>query len=161
MGVSKGTSISYRMTELFTVLINFFYDEEESLGYRFLLAVGENWYLFYFGAERLLKARRIESYAQLCSLMGQGSSRFINTLIDNYALVDKPLPHLFRLNRSGVIQFFYLVRQRKVDIWVLDERGVLFTQEGADLYDDTTLINQFNHFFEAVINRITFLSQEG
>ncbi len=161
MGISQGTSITYRMTELFTILINYFYSDEDTSAHRYLLTIGSAWYLFLFGTDRLLKYRKAEGYEALLQLMSQNSSRYINTLIDSYALHDRPLSHCFRVNRCGAIQFFYQIRQRKVDIWVLDERGVLYTQQGAEFYDSMTLINQFNHFFESVMNRIGFLAQEG
>lgn len=54
------------------------------------------------------------------------------------------------------IQLFYSIHYNMADIYIIDENGSLFFQS-IPFHDSKTLINHFNLFFEATINRRAFL----
>ena len=93
-------------------------------------------------------------------LLKRGGPQFIATKMDLHTLSNSPLPVIYEKNKRGIIQLFFYTRRKKVDIYVLDERGTLFHQL-ANFYDQTTLINQYTHFLDSIINRINFLSSDG
>jgi len=80
--------------------------------------------------------------------------------LDRYALTDTPLPAIVAANRPGWVQFFYWPRDATADIYVLDERGSLFSQS-TPYFDAGSLVGQYSRFFEAVLNRMNLLMQEG
>jgi adenylate cyclase class 1 len=157
-GITKGTSISHRLGELLEDLTRWFYGRKGGIG-RYVLAVGKLFYLFSSEGE-LLSYKEFKNLPGLLGVLRQPNQQFIPTVMDRHTLTDLPLPIIYEKNRAGIIQLFYRVRRKKVDIYVLDERGTLFYQV-TDFHDQTTLINQYSHFFEAIINRMNYLTTDG
>jgi adenylate cyclase class 1 len=73
-------------------------------------------------------------------------------VIDRYALGGAILPLIFKVNRPGVIQIVFRVDGDVADVYVVDERGSLFSQRIA-FYDRGALVEHLKIFCEAVINR--------
>ena len=59
------------------------------------------------------------------------------------------MPQLYERNRGGVVQLFYQVRSTQIDVYVLDERGSLYTQR-VELLSDVALVDEFDRFFTAL-----------
>jgi len=79
--------------------------------------------------------------------------------VDRHALLNTPLPSILAKNRTGFIQMFYFCLGNEVDIFVLDENGSLFHQR-VPYFEDEALVNHYSRFFEAVLNRQSFLFQD-
>lgn len=156
-GIIKGTSITHRLTELFSDLSEWLYGSSTGIQSRYLLAIGKKLFVFWEDGGQL-SYTEFKNMQGLKGLLKKPNAQFTNTIIDRHTLHDSPLPVIYQKNKEGVIQLFFYVRRKKVDIYVLDERGTLF-QQAADFYDQTTLINQHSHFFESIINRINFLTE--
>lgn len=158
-GIIKGTSITHRLMELFGDFGKWLQGGKDAGISRYVLAIGSRLFVFWDDGEQL-------SYVEFKNLQGlrgylkRSSPQYLATIIDRHTLTDSPLPLIYEKNKVGIIQLFYRVRRKKVDIFVLDERGTLFHQV-ADYYDQVTLINQYSHFFESIINRINFLANDG
>ena len=100
------------------------------------------------------------SHSGLITALGRPRANFSPVTIDTHALVDSVLPLVYSRNRSGYVQLFYRPQGATVEVYVLDERGSLF-QQTLPFYDAKALLNQYGLFFDAVLNRINFLMQEG
>lgn len=159
MGIIKGTSITHRLMELFSDFSQWFQGSRDASISRYVLAIGSK--LFVFGGDGdQLSYLEFKNLKGLRGLLNKSSPQYITTIIDRHTLTDSPFSLIYEKNKEGIIQLFYFVHRKKVDIYVLDERGTLFHQR-ADYYDQTTLINQYSHFFESIINRINFLATDG
>ncbi|MCW8888619.1 MAG: class I adenylate cyclase [Gammaproteobacteria bacterium] len=158
-GITKGTSITHRLGELFSDLGEWFYDDANASASRYLLALGKQLYLFEREGE-LLRYKEFKKLQDLMVRLSKPNPQFVSTMIDRHTMQDSPIPTIYEKNKNGIIQLFFRVLRKTVEIYVLDERGTLFRQV-SDFYDQTILINQFSHFFESIINRINFLTSEG
>ncbi|MCW8825692.1 MAG: class I adenylate cyclase [Gammaproteobacteria bacterium] len=158
-GITKGTSITHRLGELFSDLGEWFYDDANASASRYLLALGKQLYLFEREGE-LLRYKEFKKLQDLMVRFSKPNPQFVSTMIDRHTMQDSPIPTIYEKNKNGIIQLFFRVLRKTVEIYVLDERGTLFRQV-SDFYDQTILINQFSHFFESIINRINFLTSEG
>ena len=159
MGIIKGTSITHRLMELFGDFSQWFQGSRDASISRYVLAIGTKLFVFWDDGEQLSYVE-FKNLQGLKELLKRSSPQYISTVIDRHTLTDSPLSVICEKNKKGIIQLFYRVRRKKVDIYVLDERGTLYHQV-ADYYDQTTLINQYSHFFESIINRINFLATDG
>jgi len=157
-GIIKGTSITYRISELFSDLTQWF-NENSDCRSRYVLAIGKKFYIFGCDGDQL-SYKELKNLPGLIGIFKQPNQQYLSTVMDRHTMTDLPLPIIYEKNKQGIIQLFFHARSKKVDIYVLDERGTLFNQV-ADFYDQTMLINQYSHFFESIINRINFLTSES
>ncbi len=155
----RGHVAAQRIEKLFHDLVATYYGAKALPQTRYVVAVGRGYYLLWFKGDTL-HYDALGSITSLHSILARPQPTYSPVLIDSQALTDTPLPLIYQRNRSGWVQFFYCPHEEQVDIYVLDERGSLF-QETLPFYDATTLLNQYSRFFDAVLNRINFLMQEG
>jgi adenylate cyclase, class 1 len=90
--------------------------------------------------------QKLGSQQGLITFLSQPSERFVQTRVDSYALLNSPLPLLYRQNRPEVVQTFMNMQSREVAIYVLDERGVLFTQTMA-FHNQHVLLDHLARFY--------------
>jgi hypothetical protein len=92
--------------------------------------------------------------------LSESVSAFVPTRIDPVSMQDSPLPALMTRNEPGLIQLFYRVRERGIQLYVFDEQGAVFQQwvEGADEY---YLLVQQQRFLDTVASRRLLGSTDG
>ncbi len=156
-GIFQGSSMAKRLTALFRDLSQWLHGRSDGCQSRYLLAIGKKLFAFREDGGQLRYAG-YNSMQKLTRLLKKPSAKFISTKFDRHTLVDSPLPAIYEKNREGMIQLFFHVVEKKVENYVLDERGTLF-QQITDFHDQTTLINQHGQFFESIIDRINFLTE--
>ena len=154
-----GRTVAQRLEELVHDLIACYYGPEAVLEARYILAVGRGYYLLWFESD-LLHYQAVEDHAALLQTLGRSCVDFNRVIFDRHTLKETVIPLIYEKNKPGFVQFFYLVEDSGAEVYVLDERGSLFHQRLSSA-DTAHLMNQYTRFFEAVLNRINFLMQEG
>ncbi len=123
--------------------------------FRYLLICGNSFYLLYPGKKRnpdsgkeedALLYIHHESFPDVLRILAEPKPLFTETRIDRYALSNSPFPLMYKTNQKNMVQLFYQVTGKVVEIYVLDEHGSLFYQKTL-FHDDKTLINHFHQFF--------------
>jgi adenylate cyclase class 1 len=115
---------------------------------RFVLRIGDQFYQVHYLEDRYAWAAIGES-VDLDHHLAESLHRFVPTRIDPVSLPDSPLAALLTRNREGVIQVFYRVEERGIQLYVFDECGGVFQQwaPGADEYH---FMIQQRRFFDTV-----------
>ncbi len=155
----KGMTVSHRLVELFNEVIACYYSGKNPLETRYVFAAGHGFFVLQFEGDTL-RYKALESVGGLLKFLGWPQRVFSPVVIDRHALRRTALPLIYSRNKSGYVQFFYRPMGNEVEVHVLDERGSLFFQR-TSFFSSATLLNQFSRFFEAVLNRMNFLMQDG
>ncbi|CAK0772167.1 adenylate cyclase, class 1 [Gammaproteobacteria bacterium] len=154
---SYALSLVRRIEDLYMEAHEFFLGDRTTQTLRYLLVCGNLYYLLYIegGALRYIYK---ESFAEIQRLLAEPNPQFACLHIDQCALVDTPLPLIYRINQANTIQLFYQVVGKNVNIYVLDENGSLYYQR-APFYDDDVLVNHFEEFFEVTLGERSIYSR--
>ena len=155
---SHGPSIAKRIEELFADALRAFYGEAFHEDARYILQCEQYYFVVHRDNNNFVYARK-ENYADLLRYLAEPRARHATTHIDRNALLETVLPTVFTASRAGAIQFFFHTQGKSVDIYVVDEHGSLFSHR-MPYYDDVTLINHFDQFFESVAQRINFSAKK-
>ncbi len=154
----RGGTIARRVASLFEDVLDCYYDANRLPDTRYLVGVEREYYILRLHNDTL-GYQRIPSYSSLLLYLSTPQPRFSPMLFDAQTLEDSVLPHLYARNRTGKVQFYYQVVNDEAEIFVLDERGSLYHQH-QPFHDASTLLTQFERFFEAVRNRLNLLARE-
>jgi adenylate cyclase class 1 len=145
---TRGPFIARRVEEVINGVIRCFYQQEWKETARYLVRVGQHFYVMQ-AENDVPRYERLDSHTALINHLSRPQEHFSPVRLDSWALTDTPLPQLYAVNRPGVVQLFYQVQGSRAQVHVLDEKGSLFTQKVA-FHDGLTLLTQFQRFFESV-----------
>jgi len=155
----RGHIAAQRIDKLFHDLVATWYGAHALRGARYVVAVGRGYYLLSFEGDAL-HYEALPAESNLLAALGRPNNTYRPVVFDPQTLRDSVLPLIYSRNRSGWVQFFYRPLGDLAEIYVLDERGSLF-HETLPYFDAKLLLSQYSRFFDAVLNRINFLMQEG
>ncbi|MBF0218386.1 MAG: class I adenylate cyclase [Gammaproteobacteria bacterium] len=159
LGIRQGTSIPFRLHKLFENMIACFFDGKGQLHRHYILCVGTTIFAITLN-QGIISSEQFANEGELSKFLSQSRYFYNRVTFDEFALLESPLPLIYSNHRSGVIQFFYLVRGNLAHIHILDERGMLFVTEWEYLNSEM-LLRHYDTFFDAVINRMNLLIQDG
>ena len=152
---SHSNAIARRIEELYRDLADAFYRRKADSHLRYVLQVEQAYYLLQ-DEEGSFHYSRQETCADLLDALAEPQTGFNTIRIDRKALVGTPLPAIVERNRPDLLQLFYLPQGDSVDVYVLDPHGALFHQN-VPYSDDAALINHYSRFFDAILNRQSYL----
>lgn len=155
---SHSRAIAQRIEEFFEDVAAVFFNVSGNGGVRYILQVGKAYYLLE-SDDGAFNYTKQSSYSDLLDVLGRPQDMFRPIKVDRNALLNTPLPSILSKNRTGFIQMFYYSLGEEVDIFVLDENGSLFHQR-VPYFEDKPLVNHYSRFFDAVLNRQSFLFQD-
>lgn len=125
-----GGAIARRVRELFgDVLRQFFAGGTGPHPLRYVIEMDRRYFLLEFsGTEPRFLA--LEGFRPLMECLAQPRDAYLPIVFDRHALLDEPaLRAACQASEPDNVQVFYVVRGRQVQIWVVDERGSLFSWE--------------------------------
>lgn len=152
---SHSRAIAQRIEELYKDLATVFLGAGNRDGIRYILQVEKYYYLLESNAGSFTYTQQ-SSYEGLLETLAAPQDTFRPIRVDRNALGSTPLPSILAKNRNGFIQMYFYCLGNDVDIFVLDENGSLFHQR-VPYFEDEALVNHYSRFFEAVLNRQSFL----
>lgn len=148
---SHSKAIADRVREVFEDIINYFQKCDDSAEAYYILESAQGFHIIHYEKGNLRPLFKA-NYIELLAYLARPYKRFSNVQFDKHAIINTVLPLIFKFNKKDTVQLFFQKNGGIFDIYVLDEDGSLFNQ-CLPLYDATTLINQFDHFFEAILYR--------
>lgn len=152
---SYGPAITKRVEEVTQDVINTFYGNQIQENTRYLIETEDCYYILFNEAGHI-RNKYIGSSAHLMRSLSKSNASFSPVIFEHRTHSDKLIQQLFKLNTADKIQLFYFINNNMADIYIIDENGSLFCQT-IPFHDSKALINHFNLFFEATINRRLFL----
>ncbi len=155
----RGSTVAHRVEELITSIAECYYDPGIAPETRYVFAIGRGFCVLNRDGGKL-RYSALSNEAGLIRELGRSRARYSPVVFDRYCLRGSPLPSIYARNKRGIVQLFYLPANGQADIYVLDERGALFHQR-IPFDDRDGLLNHYSRFFEASLNRINFLIEEG
>lgn len=158
-GSQYGHVAAQRIERLVHNLCATYYGTQVQPHTRYVVSVGRGYYLLSFTGDAL-KYEALGSNEGLFGALARPLDYFSPVQFDPHVHSSSLLPLVYERNRSGWVQLFYYPQGDQVEIFILDERGSLFHDHAA-FFDSKTLLNHYSRFFDAVLNRINFLMQEG
>ena len=147
----RNMTISRRIEELFNDIVACYYHRDNSEYTRYVLMIGHSYYVLTLRKDRL-QYQRADSYQDLLVHLSAVQPDFSPVMIDRYALNHDVLPVMYRNNRAGCIQFYYVRDNGHVEVYIIDERGSLFYRRQPDI-DIELVVNQYKRFLDAVTYR--------
>jgi len=154
----RGSSIALRIEQLFDDVVSCFYDSDRPQELCYVLGVEWDYLLLRMDKD-ILHYERAQSMDGLLQHLSQPRSQFVKTVFDSEALANDALPLIYQHNKPGEVQLFYLIKEDRVYIYVLDEKGSLFYQQ-REFHDVMTLLGNFQKFFNVIYNRLQFITGE-
>lgn len=151
---SPGQSMSAvrRVEELFSDVMDCYYsDDPHRLAARYVLLVGNRYYVLSLENEQLIW-RRIDSHNELLRYLSEPVNEFRPVVIDRHALTHDILPLIYRNNKPGIVQIFCVEENQAVYLYFLDERGSLFCRRAPKVALNM-LVRQYRRFLAAVAAR--------
>jgi adenylate cyclase class 1 len=95
---------------------------------------------------------RFPSYAKLLEKLAQPQQEFSPIVVDNYALLDKPLKLFCNFVRASGIYLFYQVEATIIHLSLVDEHGAIFSKS-LPLYSVTTVLRPLCRFVRRILER--------
>lgn len=148
---SYANTIARRIEQLFTSIINAYYSQPFSENTRYVLMI-ENQYFIFEHISGSLKYQEASSQAALTKALSTAKKSFSPVVFDNGGSWNSPLAKIYSMNQAQTIQMFFQVDNKVVSLYIIDEKGSLFTQT-MPFYDSRSLINHFKLFFDSSIER--------
>lgn len=152
---SYGSAITRRIDEIMQSIIAEYYGKQLFENTRYVIEIEDSHHML-FNEEGHLHYKYIGSDTHLLRSLATPNCKFSPVLFDKKTHRSKIIQDLFKYNQPERIQLFFSTNNNMADIYIIDENGSLFYQ-GIPFHDSKALINHFNLFFEATINRRLFL----
>jgi adenylate cyclase class 1 len=146
---TRANSILLRAEEIYNNLIRFFgYQQKQN--YRYFLPGGNAVFVFQRQFKQL-QFWQVETQLQLIQELGVPQEQFCISHFDPGALEDPIITTLYGVNQPQTIQVFYIEQNGYVIIYILDEKGSLFTQKHTRSNHEQVLTN-YSVFLESLEN---------
>lgn len=146
----RAKSIIFRAESIFNKLITFFSDQSDARSDRYFLA-GEH---LTYGFQRKNKCLRfwpMESKEQLLQELASAQELFGDVHFEPEVFENSFIPFLYTQNREQIIQVFYYQENDSISVFVLDEKGTLFTHQHMQSNCNQVLSN-YSMFLESILN---------
>ncbi len=154
----RGNAIASRVEGVFDNIISCFYDDIRLKNTRFILGVEKSYFLISLNNDTFI-SKRVDSMDELLQALNVAVGYYSPVIFDQMTLGDSVLPLLYQHNKIHYIQLFYFVSGKEVTLYILDEKGALFTYK-TQFHNATSIVNQYQRFFDSINKRMVFLSNE-
>ncbi len=150
----RAKGILARIQVVFDTLIKLFVKSHDNQATRYMLAGAEAFYVFQ-RFDQDLSYRSLPSQEQLLVELTQPQHDFSAVYFDPGVFENTPIPLIYRLNKAKIIQLFYAEEKGNITVYILDEKGSLFSQHHQQT-NVHQLLNHYTDFLEAILARNLF-----
>lgn len=148
----RAKSIIQRVDNVFGTLMNLFSRTRPDNAPRYILPGGNAYYVFQH-VNKVLGYMPLKSNEQVLAELARPQEHFSPVYFDETALADTPIPLIYGLNSPQTIQFFYFESKPIVVVYIIDERGALYSQQYTQS-NPQQLLKQYSIFLESILNRV-------
>ncbi|WP_417501885.1 class I adenylate cyclase [Marinobacter sp.] len=155
-----GGAIARRVRELFAdVLRQFFAGGSGPHPLRYVIEMDRRYFLLEFNSSEP-GFIVLESLSTLMDCLAQPRDTYLPIVFDRHALLDQPaLRAVCQASEPDSIQVFYVIRSGQAQIWVIDERGSLFSWTQR-VTNRRHLMTPLLRFLENLVERRTLRTSE-
>lgn len=153
---SRGTAIRLRLELLFQDIAACYYSGVRPPTSRYLFEMAGHFYTLQFLDQRP-RIKRLASRAALLQYLEQPQADYSPIVVDRYALQGHPLRTIAQAGVNTAVQVHFTTREQQADVYVIDEKGSLFSAR-MPFHDQQTLLRPLHRFIRTVMER---LSLEG
>jgi len=146
---TRANSIILRSNLIFEHFIKFFAKQHEEKNSNRYLLPGEHLNYIFQIINKQLHYWTIESEQQLLQELAKPRDEFGQVYFDEAVFNSPLIPYLYSLNKKQTIQIFHLSENNSISIYVIDERGALFTQQYTNA-SYSQVLNNYLLFLESV-----------
>jgi adenylate cyclase class 1 len=149
---AQSMTLVRRVEELFSDVVDCYYTGNPHFACtRYVVVIGHKYYVLRLEGDNLVYDR-VESYNDLLKYLAQPVGVYSPVVIDRYALTHDILPIIYRNNKPGVIQLYYVEENQGIYLYLIDERGSLFYRR-VPKSDIGLLIRQYERFLASAADR--------
>ncbi|PKM11449.1 MAG: adenylate cyclase [Gammaproteobacteria bacterium HGW-Gammaproteobacteria-3] len=156
---ARAKSISQRIDAVFEALTTHLANADRNTSPRYILAGGADYFIFQ-RKNNTVHFWSIHGQSALLDELGAPQEYFSPTVIDPECVENNLFTALFKFNRINVIQVFFHIQQNTLQLYILDEKGSLFTRHTIQAQADA-LLNRYGRFLENIITRNFFDANIG
>lgn len=146
---TRGGAIANRVSRLAQSVCGTFHQLGEQA--RYLVRISDHFYEIHF-ANAQYNWTPIGELEDLYRYLAYPEEGCVPTRIDRISMQDSPLPALLKRNEPGVIQLFYEVSERGIQLYFFDQHGA-FTQQWMPGADEYHLLVHQRRFLDSVIKQ--------
>ena len=150
-----GITISQRLQTLCTDVAAAFRSLKPGAAGRYILEAEDCFHVIH-SADGDCQHQKIGDYAQLLAYLGKPLRSHTRTFFDRLARRCRVLSLMYGEHKPQVIQSFFLPQGRKIEVYVVDERGSLFMQT-MDPHNHHVLMDHLYRFFHGMLSRMQML----
>ncbi len=147
---TRATSIILRTEAIFSNLIKFFSQQPNSQNNRYILP-GEHSYYVFQKKNKRLQYFPLESKEQVLQELASTQDYYSTVHFDPEVLEDSVIPFIYKLNQAQTIQVFCLPEKSTISIYIIDEKGALFSHKHQQSSHNQVLSN-YSSFLESILN---------
>jgi adenylate cyclase class 1 len=153
---ARAKGIILRVEAVFNTLVQLFAKHHHNRSPRYILPGGTSFYVFQT-VNKILSYKELTSNKLLLNELASPQQQFSTIHFDPSVLENTPIHLIYSLNRPQVIQLFYYESKTETSVYIVDEKGTLYTQQHAKA-NPGHLLKQYSIFLESILNRNLFES---
>ena len=151
---ARAKGIILRVETVFDTLVKLFAKQHHNRSPRYILPGGTSFYVFQT-VNKILSYKELTTTKLLLNELASHQKQFSTIHFDQAVLENTPIHLIYSLNRPQVIQFFYYENKADTNIYIVDEKGALYTQQ-HNKANPSHLLKQYSIFLESLLNRNLF-----
>ncbi|MFA6052559.1 MAG: class I adenylate cyclase [Methylobacter sp.] len=151
---ARARSIILRVETVFSTLVKLFSRPHHTPSPRYILPGGTSFYIFQ-SENKILNYRKLATEELLLKELASPQEHFRPMHFDPGVLKNTLIPLIYTLNKPQVVQLFYYENKMDVSIYIIDERGSLYTRQ-HNKSDTNQLLKQYAAFLESVLSHNLF-----
>lgn len=151
---ARAKGIILRVEAVFNTLVKLFTKQHHNRSPRYILPGGTSFYVFQT-VNKTLSYRELATKKLLLNELARPQEQFSTIHFDQAVLENTPIHLIYSLNRPQVIQLFYYESKTDTSVYIVDEKGALYTQQ-HNKANPSQLLKQYSIFLESILNRNLF-----
>lgn len=124
----RGRSISMRVESIYQRLLTLFGDPSKPSQHRYILPT-ESGFCCFKHQNGILSFSPLENTQLLLQELSSPQPSFSPVILDDFVLEQSFIPFLYQHNLADTIQIFFHVTSKHVAVYIIDEKGSLFTRQ--------------------------------
>ncbi len=148
---ARAKGIVFRVEAVYKTLITLFTKHHRNNSIRYILSGGTSFYVFRT-INKTLSYKELTTKKMLMNELASPQEQFSSVHFEPSVLEDSPVHLIYTINKPKVIQVFYYVNKSSISIYIVDEKGGLYTQQ-HNKANPRHLLNQYAVFLESILSR--------
>jgi adenylate cyclase class 1 len=151
---ARAKGILHRVEMVFNTLVKLFNKQHHNHSQRYILPGGTSFYVFQ-SVNKVLSYKEIKTKKLLLNELASPQEQFSPIHLDQAVLENTPIHLIYAVNKPQVIQLFYYEGKADTRVFIVDEKGTLYTQM-HNKANPNHLLKQYSTFLESLLNRNLF-----